>query len=240
MIDAIIFHNERSEKACIKNEIKEHCPKLRITSFSFQNNNPFNIIKEKNPELIFMEIEKNFSHYSKIFQHLKNPTFETILIASNRDFVFDVIKYKISGYLLKPLNPDFLRSTVDFAVDRIEAERTNFYNNEIFPRPDVIGIPTMDGYEFLAIQEIVRCESYMKCTRVIANKRTDVISSYNIGEFIKVLAKHGFYSPHQSHIINLSKVKKYLKEGTIIMHNNSYVPVARRRRTDFLNRIPHL
>ena len=84
-----------------------------------------------------------------------------------------------------------------------------------------IGIPTMEGYEIIQPEDVIRCEGMQNCTRIITKERSDIISSYNLGKFIKLFGNEIFFSPHKSHLINFLHVKKYLKEGTIIMNDGS-------------------
>lgn len=102
---------------------------------------------------------------------------------------------------------------------------------------ELIGIPTMEGYEFITVKSIIRCEGLKKCTRVIICERSNIISSYNLGEFKKMLEPLGFFLPHRSYLINLSLIKKYHKEGTITMYDGFPIPLARRRKEDFLRMI---
>ncbi|MEO1259480.1 MAG: LytTR family transcriptional regulator DNA-binding domain-containing protein [Bacteroidota bacterium] len=240
MINAILLHNGPTNPKDIHQKITECCPQLSISSFPILQYDANQFVRNKRPELIFMEIEDGLSSFAKISDQLKEQTFETILIASRREFVFEAIKYGISGYLMKPLCTDSLKNSVDFVVKKIKAQNPLPQSRPFHSSQHVIGIPTIEGYEFLAVKEIIRCESYLKCTRVITKERPDIISSYNIGEFIKALGSYNFYRPHQSHLINLNKVKRYLKEGSIIMNDDSVVPVARRKRIEFLDTIPHL
>ena len=78
-----------------------------------------------------------------------------------------------------------------------------------------------------------------KCTRIITTTKTDIISSYNIGEFKKLLEPYGFFVTHKSHLINLTFVKHYRREGTIILKDNSSVPVSKRRKAIFLKQVIH-
>ncbi|MCB0805719.1 MAG: LytTR family transcriptional regulator, partial [Bacteroidales bacterium] len=131
---------------------------------------------------------------------------------------------------------------VNNATKRINEKKEHSYNKLLVTNflnspadNDMIGIPTIEGFEFIPIQEIIRCEGLQKCTRVITVDRSDIISSYNLGEFRKMLEPHGFYSPHKSHLINLKFIRKYHKEGNIMLINNSYVPVAKRKKKEFLS-----
>ena len=52
------------------------------------------------------------------------------------------------------------------------------------------------------------------------------------------LANKNFMSVHRSYIVNLNKIKEYLKtEGYVIMESNHKIPVARQRKSDFLEKL---
>lgn len=114
-------------------------------------------------------------------------------------------------------------------------------NTYPLPHTKLIGIPTMEGLEFISVEEIIRCEGLQKCTLVVTTEKTDIISSYNIGKFVDLLEVNGFFHCHRSHLINLQYIKKYTREGYIFFSVNSKpVPLARRKRGAFLNEMKHL
>ena len=103
-----------------------------------------------------------------------------------------------------------------------------------------IGIATLEGIEFIRVEEVIRCEGLQRCTNVVVQNRKNMVSSYNLGEFIKLLENYGFYSPHRSHLINLSHVHRYDREGIILMTDQSAIPVSRRKKQEFLDQLKHL
>ena len=108
------------------------------------------------------------------------------------------------------------------------------------PHKRLIGIPTIEGMEFIDTQNIIRCEGLQKCTLIVTTEKSDIISSYNIGKFAELLENDGFFPCHRSHLINLQYVKKYTREGYIFFSATSKpVPLARRKRADFLCEMRH-
>ncbi|NUQ22330.1 MAG: LytTR family transcriptional regulator [Saprospiraceae bacterium] len=105
--------------------------------------------------------------------------------------------------------------------------------------PKLVGIPTMDGMEFLKVEDIIRCEGLRQFTKVHI-KSEAIISSYNIGEFVRLLDPYGFFAPHKSHLINLQYLRSYHIGGTITLCDGACVPLARRRKEAFLRRIRHI
>jgi len=114
-------------------------------------------------------------------------------------------------------------------------------NTHPLPHTKLIGIPTIEGLEFIDTEKIIRCEGLQKCTLIVTTEKTDIISSYNIGKFVDLLEENGFFPCHRSHLINLKYVKKYTREGYIFFSANSKpVPLARRKKDAFLSEMRHL
>jgi two-component system, LytTR family, response regulator len=90
--------------------------------------------------------------------------------------------------------------------------------------------------DFLPASDIVRCEGLNKYTLIVTTQKTQLLSSYNIGEFAKTLQLYGFFSPHKSHLINLRCIRRLTVENQIILYDGSQVPLSRRRRLEFIQR----
>ncbi|NUQ22316.1 MAG: LytTR family transcriptional regulator [Saprospiraceae bacterium] len=104
--------------------------------------------------------------------------------------------------------------------------------------PHYISIPTLSGLEFVRPEEVIRCEGMQRLTKVYIVGGV-IISSYNIGEFSKLLCLCGFFSPHKSHLINLKYLRSYHADGTIFLRDGACVPLARRRRDAFFDLVRH-
>lgn len=184
------------------------------------------------------------NHFTKRNQSLG---IETIMVSKDKHCAAEVINLNLAGFICKPIQPEQLILAVYNAGQRIEQKNRINYGthdtgktNHISVSNELIGIPTIKGFDFLCIQDILRCEGLQKCTRIITKAASDIISSYNLGEFRKILEPYGFFSPHKSHLINLRQIKCYHKEGTIIMNDSSYVPVSRRKKKEFINNFKHI
>ena len=57
-------------------------------------------------------------------------------------------------------------------------------------------------------------------------------------EIDKILPEHYFFRIHNSYVINLNKIKAFIKnEGYVIMDSDQKIPVARQRKSDFLEKL---
>ena len=83
------------------------------------------------------------------------------------------------------------------------------------------------------IDDILYFESVNKYTKVVT-KDHSVMSSYNLGEFKKIVDET-FFQVHRSYIVNLQKIKRYESVGLLIMDDNMQIPVSKNIRAEFLN-----
>ena len=64
----------------------------------------------------------------------------------------------------------------------------------------------------------------------------------NLKEYQDLLSDNNFFRPHNSHLINLEKVKKFVRQegGYIEMVDGSQIPISRTKRDLFLMQMAKL
>jgi len=65
------------------------------------------------------------------------------------------------------------------------------------------------------------------------------MASRTLKDFEEILPTDTFFRPHNSHIINLHFIKRYIRGdgGQVEMKNGNYVLVSRRKKDEFLKLI---
>jgi two-component system LytT family response regulator len=72
----------------------------------------------------------------------------------------------------------------------------------------------------------------------VTSKQQKIVITKKLKEVDAVLPKHYFFRIHNSFIVNLNKIKEYIKsEGYVVMESNHKIPVARQRKSDFLEKL---
>ena len=238
---AIIVDDEELSRLLLKNKLEENCPMIKVIELCDSAVQAKDAIQRLSPDLVFLDIAMPDKTGIDLLNELPTLDFEIIFVTGFNSFAIEAIQLSAIGYILKPIQTDLLVAAVNNAVTRIREKKEN-QRNKIFIQnvlnPDVskkkIGIPTEEGLDFVSFEEIIRCEGFAKYTKVILKSGKVLLSSYNIGEFRRLLENYNFYACHKSHLINLLHIKKYMKEGSILMEDDSYVPVSKRRKAEFL------
>jgi len=243
MIDTIILQPENEKCDRIINLLETYCPKLKINQVSNFQTFAVDSISEENDHIVLCDLPSFTDLEHSFIQRMEQKRCRTILISKNQEYKYlNSFKY-ISGVINRPINEAEFVITVKNTIDKLELEQKlkeiEQSNQVKFPQ-DVVGVPTMEGFEYLKIDTIVRCEGLQRCTRVVSTGRQDIISAYPIGQFKSLLKGHSFYLSHRSHLINLKKVIRYSREGYIFLSDSSRVPLARRNKGEFISRWNHI
>jgi two-component system, LytTR family, response regulator len=85
---------------------------------------------------------------------------------------------------------------------------------------------------------VVRLEAKGNYTMFHLKDKTTLMASKSIKDYEDILSTDVFCRVHNSHIINLSFVKKYHKGrgGYIVLDDDTNIEVAIRRKNDFLSK----
>ena len=97
-------------------------------------------------------------------------------------------------------------------------------------------LPTLNGLEFVDKDVVVRCESDSNYTTIFLKRNVKMIISKTLKEFEDLLPERHFFRVHNSHIINLLCVQKYVRGdgGHLVLRNGSIVPVSRAKKASLL------
>lgn len=246
MINTILLENETKELDILETKIKRFCPYLEVNGVAQTAERAKVLLENKAPKLVFINPGIPID-LSDIQNGKSEQGMELIFVSDSPAHTPDASHSHAAGYLFRPINDDALIHADERAREHIAVKKERERREELLEKllrehkaNELIGIPTMEGYEFVSANEIIRCEGLQKCTRVVTVTKTDIISSYNIGEFIKLLEPYHFFSPHKSHLINLAFIRRYLREGTIVLKDKTTIPVSKRRKCEFLEQVVHL
>ena len=248
MIKSLIIDDEAHARNAIQRKLEAYCPEIDIIGLAENVAQAYQMIQELKPDLIFLDIAMPVESGFDLLKRFDSIDFEVIFVTGFNTYAIHAIEFCAIGYLLKPVDNEALIKAIHRAKERIAIKNDRNRISELLTNlsnpgdiSNKIGIPTPDGLEFIKVKDIIRCEGVQKLTKiVIAEEKKPLYSSYNIGEYIKLLESYGFFTCHKSHLINMSYIKKYHKDGTLTMEDGSYVPVAKRRKKEFLDSLTRL
>ena len=152
-------------------------------------------------------------------------------------------------YLEKPFGLDDLKEAVELyhqrVGERIENESVNTLLHNIHEKEalnQIVGIPVLGGHEFIKISDIICCQAQNNYTdlRMVHDKKITVTKTLRWVE--NLLSDHLFFRVHNSYIVNLNQIRKYLRGdgGTVVLSDGFEVDVARNKKETFVKEMKAL
>jgi len=241
-LKALIVDDESNSREVLSRLLIEYCPEIEIKEQCSNGHQAAAAIKLHQPDLVFLDVEMKGETGFDLLQNLKEVKFDIVFTTAHEKYALQAIRFSALDYLMKPILAEELKNAVKRVFDKSEKEK-NFrhldaliYNINYSNADKKLALPTANGFVFVSINEVVRCEAADNYTYFHLSTGTKILVSKTLLEFERLLSNYYFFRIHQSNLINLRMIKSYQKGegGSIIMTDNSEVEVSRRKKTELL------
>jgi len=243
-MNAIIIDDEKPSRIILEQLLDWHCPTINLLAKCANVDEGLASINRVNPDLVFLDIAMPNKNGFDLFKEMNTINFEVIFTTAYDEFALEAFKVHASAYLLKPIDKDLLIA----AVNKIEQRHSKqLAPTKIFDllkemqqnkhKSSKVAIPTMEGIEYIEATKIIRCFAEGNYTRIYVEQGTVILISKSLKQVEAILDNQLFIRPHNSHLVNSGKIKKYIKGsgGQLIMDDNTIVPVSRSRKDALQN-----
>ena len=239
----VIADNEEIVRESLAILLEESFPELIISALTSSVQETIEVIRKENPDIVLLDVGLSEGTGLKVVEAIKSIDFEVIFITDYSELTIETINRYALDYLLKPLKISELIKTIQKIINkRLQSQAIQAQNNVLkdqFNKHIIkkIFLPTESGLEFVDINDIIRCEADRKKTIFYMNSGRKIITSKSIHEYETLLTNNNFFLVHNSHIVNLNHVKRYIrgKGGSVIMSDGAEVEVSIRRKSEFLD-----
>lgn len=240
MIKGIIIDDELNNIINLQRLLEKYCPEVIITGSSTDANEAISLIKNSQPDLIFLDIQMPEKDGFQVLQELNLYDFEVIFVTAFSQYGIQAIKFSAIDYLLKPIDIEELKKAVAKTSEKLKHKNQNLQlqnllnhlkesNNSSEHR---IAISSLKETRFVYVKNIVRCESENSYTLFFTDEGETIISTVPLYEYDEMLSIYGFIRCHQSHLVNKKHVKSLLKEDgyTLLLYDQVRIPVSRNKK----------
>lgn len=245
MIKAVIIEDEVRSRKILENSLRNYCQDVEVIGHAETVKEGERVINNLKPDLLFLDIDLPDGSAFDMLEYLPKPWPKIIFITAYNEFAVNAFRISAIDYLLKPVDPELLQIAVQKVQDSEEGQETqeskiqNLRENSQTGKLGKMVLPTMNGLQLVRVEEVIRLEAKGNYTEFHIAKKKPVMVSKPIKEYVGLMEDEGFFRVHQSHIINLNMVEKYIKGegGTVVLEDGTNIEVARRRKEEFLSRL---
>lgn len=244
MLEAVIVDDETKALQSLSWELTNFSDEIQVVA-SFTN--PLDALEylnknENTPDCLFLDIEMPTMDGFQFIQKLKNKDFPVVITTAYNQYAIKALKNEAIDYLLKPIDSDDLNDTIikikkfnarTYTADKLEKILLNFHSNSIQKK---ITINTDGKLVFLGSDEILYVESDGNYSTIYLTDGHKIVLTKKLKEVNEILPPETFFRIHNSYIINLNKIKEFLKtDGYVILESNHKIPVSRQKKSNFLD-----
>lgn len=243
MITAILIDDDANLRNGMRTFLSRYAPEISIIGEADSVESGVETMQKLNPQVVFLDIQLGDGTGFDILEQLaaKNGkvTSNIVFITAHEQYAIKAFRFSALDFLLKPVDPEELQKVVE-KLKKVLDKNDNYAHIDLllenirrkvdnFKR---IALSTSDGIHLFEISDIIRCESEDNYTKFYIKNNKPILISKTLKEYEDLLTEHGFERIHQSHLINLSYLKSYIKKdgGYVIMADNSNLPISQRKK----------
>lgn len=247
-INAIIVDDEEFARSSLYFLLQENCKVVHITGIAKSVAEAKLLLQKHQVDLIFLDIampgENGFELISTAEQHSAHVVFTT----AYDQYAVKAIKANALDYLLKPIDIDELKESVEKAVKFISSKKTDTSSSArlLSLKNDLdqknvrkISLPNGQGYTLVDLDHIVHVEADSNYSIFHLHDNEKITVSKVLKEYEEILPESQFVRVHKSSIVNLNYLQEYNSRNglELTLKNGQRIAVSRRRASDFLERI---
>lgn len=236
-LTTIIIDDELDSLELLQYKIREYCPELEVIAVTQSPEEGKFLIETLIPNVVFLDIEMPRMNGFRLLSELSPIQFEVIFTTAYSHYAVDAVRVSAFDYLTKPIAIQDLENCVNRLVAKCSGI-IDFKNQPNIAKSTKsrIVISTAESIEFLEISNILFLEASSNYTTIILANNKKLVVAKSLGEYELMLTKYNFFRTHQSFLINLSQVIRFVRDdgGSIFMSNGASIPISRRKKDDFI------
>jgi len=243
MIRCILIDDESHSLEMTEWLLKTYCPEVIIEAMCNSAEKGIEAINKYKPDVIFLDIEMPHMNGFDMLEQFDKLFFDVVFTTAYDQFAIKAFKYSALNYLLKPVDPEDLKET----IQRLEAKKGTPTKEQIDllmqsvkgnkKQPvNRIALTTGDGLIFVSTSDIIYCEAESNYTNVVLKNGKKIVVSKVLKDIDEALSGPDFYRIHNSFLININEISKYVRGdgGYVVMSNGTTVGISRSRRQEFM------
>ncbi|CAL2089954.1 LytTR family DNA-binding domain-containing protein [Tenacibaculum sp. 190524A02b] len=243
MLKAVIVDDEPKAIQGLTWELSNFSNDIEVITTFNEADEAINYLNSNTIDCLFLDIEMPTMDGFQLLKKLEKKDFAIVITTAYNEYAIKALKNQAIDYLLKPIDSDDLEETLNriksyhsktSSVSKFDQILSSF--NQKFNRRKIT-ISTDGKLIFLEQSEILFVESDGNYCSIHTTNNKKIVITKKLKEVNTLLPEDHFFRIHNSYIINLNKIKEFLKsDGYVILENNHKIPVSRQKKSDFLDK----
>jgi two-component system, LytTR family, response regulator len=245
----IITDDEQNSRETLRHLLAAIAPDVIVLAEAKNTEQAKNFIEKLQPELLFLDINMPGQTGIEFLEEHGPLNCPVIFTTAYNEYAVKAFRLNAIDFLLKPIDPDELETAIDKVKKQplvLNREQVTGTKNSMHANDDVnlqrLALPTAEGIHFIGMKDIIWLESLGAYTKFHIEAQKPVVVSKGLKEYEDLLTGFSFLRIHQSNIINLQHIKKYVKGdgGQVWMSDGAEIEVSRRKKDEVMEALKRI
>lgn len=245
MLEAVLIDDEPKAIQSLSWELENFTDKIKVIK-TFTDPEEALVFLENNAcDCVFLDIEMPTMDGFQFLKKLNHIDFAVVITTAYNEYAIKALKEEAIDYLLKPVDADDLEITIkkikkflsrnDISTAKFERVLSNYNRNSSKKR---IPVNTNGKLIFIDLDDILYAESDGNYSTIFLENNKKIVLTKKLKEINEMLPSDVFVRVHNSYLVNLDKVREFIKnEGYLVLSSNHKLPISRHRKAEFLKRL---
>jgi two-component system, LytTR family, response regulator len=244
-IKAILIDDELNSLQNLQQKLEGFCPDISIVAVTQKPEEGILLIRQYQPDVVFLDIEMPKMSGFRMLEELGEYDFDIIFTTAYNHYSIDAIRISAFDYLVKPIGIEDLQHAVERlskSLNRQTKEKIDILKKSLSDnrsQEDKIAISNSEGIDFIPIKNIIHIESKSNYSKIFLIDNKSIMVTKILKDFEEMLLPYNFYRVHNSHLINLNYIQKYIRSqgGHVQLQDGTLIDISRRKKEEFLKMI---
>jgi two-component system LytT family response regulator len=212
---AIIVDDENLAREMLQDMVALVNPEIHVVALCEDIPEAVKAINKHRPDIVFLDVDMPRYKGIDIVEFFEEIDFDIVFTTAHQQYAIDAIKMNAFDYLLKPIDIQDLRTTIDKFV-----KKKVFSADLDVKQKGKLLVNTMQVVHFIDLDKIIYFRADGAYTEIVCAD-TKILSSKNLKYYEEYFSdNHSFVRCHKSYIVNRNKIVSINKVKQDIMLEN--------------------
>lgn len=239
-MNAIIIEDDFLNIDLIKNLCQKYAPEVNILGAADNVNEGIEMLVNLKPDLLFLDVEIHNQTAFDILNSINLNQLIIVMVTAHEKYALQALKANVADFLLKPVSILEFTKSMEKCLSIFQEQHKDI-DSKSHTSQEVkhISIPYKEHIEIIQVDDILHLEAKGSYTIITTISNIQHTSSKPLKEYEARLPLNLFLRVHNSHIINVEGVSKYLRSrtGSLLLKNNTEVPISASRKNEVHERL---
>jgi DNA-binding LytR/AlgR family response regulator len=219
-IRCLIADDEPLMRERMQELLAEHTERMEIVAVAINGDDALQKFNETQPDVCFFDIKMPVLTGLQVAAEIGERA-KIVFCTAYDQFAIEAFERGAVDYLLKPIESDRLKTTIDRLIEQIDipaedvtpvVHLINSKNPRVAERLRWIKALVGHDVKMFPIDEVIFFQSDTKYTRVVTENE-DVLIRTSLKELLDGLDPEIFWQVHRGAIVNVNRIVKIVREG---------------------------